>query len=156
MASSNDSQQAVPGSLYLAGFAQVGAPHVGLILAIDNATGSLFHITAAGATDWRYESRARQSIENSLTLTSLMCLHDASTLGALSRATVDAVCRGVPVPEGCEVGECTVWAQQAVAALAAQGSISLATETAVLVQQFIVWVGGNRHKAKRGAYPAVM
>ncbi|TFK20928.1 hypothetical protein FA15DRAFT_696652 [Coprinopsis marcescibilis] len=154
--STSVSTTATTGSVYLAGFAQAEQPHVALIRAIDYQKGYIFHITTKKTDIWHYEGNQAYKIAGSMTLTSLYCIYDAQKAGAeFDCTTLDDICKAVAVPEGAEMGECVIWANKALAAIAEAhpDTIILSGNVDATMEHFLNFVEGNRAYASRTKYP---
>ncbi|KAF8073895.1 hypothetical protein FPV67DRAFT_1778478 [Lyophyllum atratum] len=140
------------GSLYLAGFAQVGAPHAGLIIAgEDGSNGHFVHINIKNGI-WAFDART-QNIAGSMSLTTLVRIHDASA-GTITEQELEDAARKVAVPAGGESGECLPWVLRVIERLDAEGLVSLSSSEA-LREEFTDFATGNRKYANRNQYPNV-
>ncbi|KAH8091772.1 hypothetical protein BXZ70DRAFT_1001900 [Cristinia sonorae] len=146
--------QFAPGALYIAGFAQARAPHVGLIIPFDEASGGLVHIRIDRATSptWSYQYRV-QRITGDMFLTSLLQIR-----GAVPAAiTVEQLCQvasSIPAPSNDVFGECSRWVMKVIQALNDEGLIQV-TDIVALEQEFSDFVTGNRAYARRDRFPNV-
>ncbi|KAF6763227.1 hypothetical protein DFP72DRAFT_875079 [Ephemerocybe angulata] len=161
MASSTTTQTAVTdGSLYLAGFSQVDIPHVALILAINGNIGKLAHVKyISESEEWQYEYKT-QNIANSLSLTSLHLIHDASKPGAapIPSKVLDDFCKTIEVPSASETSQsqCGVWMGQVLHGLVDKGIIAApASGVDALLSDFVTWAKENRKFATRSKYPNI-
>ncbi|KAI0075463.1 hypothetical protein K474DRAFT_1691801 [Panus rudis PR-1116 ss-1] len=145
-----------PASLYLAGFAQARAPHVGLIIPTSEKAGCLVHIRIdrAVADEWTYQCR-NQKIEGEMTLTSLYKLRDAVTKNKVTPEQLQEIAATVPVPQNDNFGECTSWTKSVVEKLADAGLIQV-TDMEGLWKEFEEFVTGNRAFARRDRFPNVV
>ncbi|KAG1744184.1 hypothetical protein EDD22DRAFT_982092 [Suillus occidentalis] len=145
-------QSFTEGSLFIAGFAQVGEPHTALLLSIDSNKGHIAHIHAKSGT-WAYQFR-QQNLSGSLTLTTLLKIHDVSA-GAITPEQLDAVASKVQVNSDAPVGECLKWVKEAVEALHSEGLVNLGSGDNLL-EEFSTFAGGNRAYATSSRFPNVM
>ncbi|KAA1477863.1 hypothetical protein DENSPDRAFT_845069 [Dentipellis sp. KUC8613] len=142
---------AVSGSLYLAGFAQVGQPHAAIVLASSSDSGHMGHIVAKTGV-WAYKFQA-QNISNSLSLTSLIKIRDTSS-GPLTSNELNGLLVQVTVPPGNEEGECLNWMIRAVELLAEKNIVALVSATS-LRDEFSTFCAANRSRASSSKYPNV-
>ncbi|KAG5642020.1 hypothetical protein DXG03_003767 [Asterophora parasitica] len=139
------------GSLYMAGFAQAGPPHAGLIIVSNDKAGDFVHIRISEGV-WKLDTR-QQNIVQSISLTTLLKIHDVSA-GAITRAQLQEAAQHVPVPSGGESGECLPWVLRVVERLDAMGLVNLSS-SAELGEEFTTFSAGNRSYAQRDKYPNV-
>ena len=141
---------ATDGSLYITGFAQAGLPHAGLIIARREGTyGKHLHIhTKQG--DWAQEFKSF-SIESSMSLTTLLKIHDVSA-GAITEDQLENAGKVIAVPEGSDGGQCLPWVIEVVKQLHADGLVNL-TSASGLADEFVTFATGNRAFARKGKYP---
>ncbi|KIY64971.1 hypothetical protein CYLTODRAFT_445648 [Cylindrobasidium torrendii FP15055 ss-10] len=119
-----------PGSLYIAGFTQARAPHLGLLLARDDTTGTLWHIRIDRATspNWQFQRRI-QPVTKDMFLSFLLLLSDKDTLESKNGdwesvgAAIDAAARAVPPPPNDTFGECGPWVLDVVQVLHDRGIV---------------------------------
>ncbi|KAJ7745687.1 hypothetical protein B0H16DRAFT_970735 [Mycena metata] len=142
------------GSLYIAGFAQARAPHVGLIIPTSGKTGCLVHIRIDRATSdkWAYQCRP-QPIEGDMFLSSLLKIHDISA-GPITLDQLRTAATAVPPPDNDEFGECEAWMAKVVEQLHATNLIAC-TDVTGLVDEFHAFATGNRAYARRDKFPNV-
>ncbi|KAL4245084.1 hypothetical protein ABKN59_010220 [Abortiporus biennis] len=107
------------------------------------------HITTKTGS-WKFTYRSH-NINNSMTLTSLVKIRDASK-GELTGDTLKALLGEVPVPEGAEEGECLNWVINAVKHLSDAGVVTLSNSDG-LRQEFATFCAGNKQYASRTRYP---
>jgi len=138
------------GSLYLAGFAQAQAPHIGLMIPTSSSSGTLVHIRIDRDTSPNWARQVRiQKIEGDMFLTSLLKIGGPIAPEALFEASKE-----VPVPENDEFGECLPWAMALVEKLDKQGLIRVQS-IEELVTELEAFVNGNRAYARRNMCPNV-
>ncbi|GBE89442.1 hypothetical protein SCP_1601040 [Sparassis crispa] len=140
-----------PGSLYIAGFAQSGDPHAGLILSIDSSKGYFAHIMIKNDA-WTFQSR-EQNVARSMSLMSLLKIHDVSA-GVITAAQLEAAACKVAVPPGSESGECLKWVLSIIQVLHAEGIITL-TSVDNLTQEFSSFALENCSYAERSKFPNI-
>ncbi|KAF8467521.1 hypothetical protein JB92DRAFT_3060263 [Gautieria morchelliformis] len=142
------------GSLYLAGFAQAGAPHAGLIIPASASSGRLVHIHIDRATvpSWAFQSRD-QRIAGEMFLSSLLKLRDLSD-GEISTEQLDEAAASVPPPPNDEFGECLPWVLRVVQRLNEMGLVNL-TNVDELGREFEDFAAGNKIYATRQKFPNV-
>ncbi|KAI0798712.1 hypothetical protein BC629DRAFT_1285692 [Irpex lacteus] len=140
------------GSLYIAGFAQARAPHIGLLVPIDVDSGWLVHIRIDRATSptWAYQCR-RQPIKGDMFLTSLIKVSKGSVTPEQLREAASAV---VP-PNNDEFGECASWVWRVLERLHDGGLIRL-DDVEGIKEEVSTFVAGNRAFARRDKFPNVM
>lgn len=149
MNTTNESAFSV-GSLYLAGFAQVRAPHVGVLIPTSTQSGVLAHIRIDRTVSPKWIRQIRvQNLTNDMFLTSLLKIGNGVTVERLCQEAEE-----VPVPDNGEFGECGPWAMQLVGRLIAQGLIRVPNIDA-LRAEFETFVAGNRSYARRDKFPNV-
>ncbi|KAF9071863.1 hypothetical protein BDP27DRAFT_1218384 [Rhodocollybia butyracea] len=138
------------GSLYLAGFAQAVAPHVGLIIPTSVDKGVLVHIRIDRniSPNWARQART-QNLSGDMFLTSLLKIGDCVPVDALRNEAEQTT-----VPDNGEFGECSVWVMKLVDRLNDKGLIHVANLDA-LKQEFDVFVSGNRRYARRDLFPNI-
>ncbi|KAJ7281896.1 hypothetical protein C8J57DRAFT_1123839 [Mycena rebaudengoi] len=143
------------GSLYIAGFAQAGAPHVGLIIPTDTKTGCLVHIRIDRDTspNWVYQCRLNQAIEGDMFLSSLLKIHDVSA-GAITLVELRAAAAAVPPPDNDRFGECEPWMSRVVEQLHALNLV-VCTDVNQMVEEFHTFATKNRAYARRDKFPNV-
>jgi hypothetical protein len=142
------------GSLYLAAFAQAGAPHAGLIIPIDHSRGDYVHIRMGRESlVWELDADRSQRLEGSLTLTSLLRIRDVAK-GAITKAELKDAAQSVEVPPGAEFGECLPWALKVIEVLQEKGLLNL-TSSASLAEEFNQFASGNKSHARRDMFPAI-
>lgn len=149
---SNPPAAFAPGALYLAAFAQAGAPHVGLLVPSSASTGTLLHIRVDRATSphWQFQARA-QRIAGEMALTSLLMLRTGPIDVGAVRVLVE---EQVDVPANDTFGECSKWVWRAVALLVEKGLLSVKDEEA-LKAEWEEFVKGNAAYARRDRFPNV-
>ncbi|KAJ7160969.1 hypothetical protein C8R46DRAFT_1106098 [Mycena filopes] len=143
------------GSLYIAGFAQAQAPHVGLIIPTDSGkTGCLVHIRIdrAVSDEWAYQCRT-QPIQGDMFLSSLLKIHDVSQ-GPITLDQLRAAATAVPPPDNDEFGECEPWMARVVEELHAADLVAC-TDVKGLVDEFHAFAIENRAYARRDKFPNV-
>ncbi|KAF8512256.1 hypothetical protein JB92DRAFT_2723839 [Gautieria morchelliformis] len=142
------------GSLYLAGFAQAGAPHAGLIIPTSASSGRLVHIRIdrANAPTWTVQSRD-QRIAGEMLLSSLLKLRDVSR-GEVTIEQLEEAAASVPPPANDEFGECLPWALRTVQKLDEMGLVKL-TDADELGKEFETFAVGNKAYATRRKFPNV-
>ncbi|KAG7442857.1 uncharacterized protein BT62DRAFT_973158 [Guyanagaster necrorhizus] len=139
------------GSLYLAGFTQARAPHVGLMIPTTATEGVLVHIRIDRAVSptWTLQTRV-QKIAGDMFLSSLLCISAAGiTVDQLKSAA-----QTVHVPENDEFGECFPWAQAVVHKLHDEELLQLKSMPG-LVKEFDEFSAGNKVYARRDRFPNV-
>ena len=124
-----------------------------LILVTDMNQGQMGHITTNTATGQWMLKFGPQNIANSMTLTSLIRIRDASR-GLTTAEQLAALLAEVPVPAGSQDGECLNWVIRAVQHLAARGVVTL-TSAEGLREEFKQFCAGNRSFARRDKFPNV-
>lgn len=139
------------GSLYLAGFTQARAPHVGIMISTSATEGILVHIRIDRAVSpaWTFQPRV-QKIAGDMFLSSLLRI-------AVAGITVDqlkSVAQTVHVPENNEFGDCFPWAQAVVQKLHDEGLLQLKGISG-LAKEFDDFATGNTAYARRGRFPNV-
>ncbi|KAH7883412.1 hypothetical protein F5I97DRAFT_1814922 [Phlebopus sp. FC_14] len=157
-----------PSSLYLAAFAQAGAPHVGLLIPSNAKSGCLVHIRIDSSTgpNWVYQCR-RQQIEGYMFLVGLMKIHHSSDVrdtsspdGAITSEQLQDIAQTVSVPQNAMFGECRPWVLKVVEKLCEAGLLVLKDGASVemLGREFEEFAGGDRLKAyaRRDRFPEVM
>ncbi|EJD50955.1 hypothetical protein AURDEDRAFT_135243 [Auricularia subglabra TFB-10046 SS5] len=147
---SNPPENFTTGALYIAAFAQAGAPHVGLLVPSSASTGTLLHIRVDRDTHphWQFQARA-QRIAGEMALTSLLRLRAAVDVAAIREAV-----EGVDIPANDTFGECSKWMWRAVALLGETGLLAL-KEMDALVEEWEEFVKGNAKYARRDRFPNV-
>ncbi|KAJ3530125.1 hypothetical protein NMY22_g8706 [Coprinellus aureogranulatus] len=144
------------GSLYLAGFAQARAPHVGLILPSSAQSAHLIHIRIDRVTspNWVYQARP-EPLTNNMFLNSLLKIHDVSD-GAITLSQLEDAAKEVPVPDNDTFGECGPWICKVVEELHRRDLVKLSGGTAdELKAEFDEFAAGNRAYARRDRFPNV-
>ncbi|KIM39659.1 hypothetical protein M413DRAFT_194663 [Hebeloma cylindrosporum] len=140
------------GCLYLAGFAQARAPHVGLIIPSSTSTGTLVHIRidreSSSSPNWARQVRT-QKIEGDMFLTSLLKIG-----GPTARELLIEVSKEVPVPENNEFGECFPWVMALVRILHERGVVEVSCVDD-LATEFAEFIEGNKGYARRDRFPRV-
>ncbi|EJD50948.1 hypothetical protein AURDEDRAFT_57500 [Auricularia subglabra TFB-10046 SS5] len=137
-------------ALYIASFAQAGAPCLGLLVPSSAATGALLHIRVDCDTSphWQFHACA-QRISGEMALTSLLRLRAAVDVAAIREAVA-----GVDVPANDTFVECSEWVLRAVALLGQTGSLAL-KDIDGLVEEWEEFVKGNAKYARRDRFPNV-
>jgi hypothetical protein len=143
-----------PGSLYIVGFAQARAPHVGLIILTSNVSGCLVHIRIDQDVSpiWTYQCRT-QRIEGDMFISSLLRLRDVDT-GRITPMRLQEAAQAVPVPQSDEFGECLPWVLAVVRKLHKMELVAL-TDAEALQDEFARFAEGNKAYARRDKYPNV-
>ena len=138
------------GSLYLAGFAQVRAPHVGLIIPSSRSAGTLVHIRIDRETspNWAFQVRT-QKIEADIFLTSLLRIG-----GPVAPELLIEISKEVPVPENDEFGECFPWVMLLIRTLCGRDLVDVSSMED-LATEFAEFVEGNKAYARRDRFPRV-
>lgn len=146
-------------SLYIAGFTQAQAPHLGLLVATSASDGVLFHIRVDRATSptWQFQSR-KQVIDKDMFLSSLLRVHDAAggevgSSDALKKQLQTAAA-AVPPPANDTFGECAPWVFQVLQRLQAAGVVQLGDIDA-LAKEVDGLARGSRAFARRDKFPNV-
>lgn len=140
------------GSLYIAGFAQARAPHLGLIIPTDSKTGHLIHIRVDRATSphWAYQCRT-EKIEGNMFLSCLLKLHDVAA-GEITVSQLQIAAKLVPVPENDNFGECGPWVYRVVEELHNLGLIAL-VDAQELAKEFNAFAAESKAFARRDRFP---
>ncbi|KAG2121907.1 hypothetical protein DEU56DRAFT_88812 [Suillus clintonianus] len=143
-----------PGSLYIAGFAQARAPHVGLIIPTSRASGCLVHIRIDRDVSpvWTYQSRV-QRIEGDMFISSLLRIKDVSA-GPIALEQLQEAAQSVPAPQNDEFGECLPWVLAVVQKLHDMGLVVLKDAEALQVE-FVRFAEGNKAYARRDKFPNI-
>ncbi|KAJ7089727.1 hypothetical protein B0H15DRAFT_907642 [Mycena belliarum] len=142
------------GSLYIAGFTQARAPHVGLIVPTDSKTGCLVHIRIDKDKfpNWMHQHRT-QAIANDMFLSSLLKIHDVSA-GEITPEQLRAAAAEIPAPDNDEFGECGPWVYRVVQQLQNVGLV-VCTDLKGMAEEFEAFAAGNRAYARRDRLPNV-
>ncbi|THU81099.1 hypothetical protein K435DRAFT_785158 [Dendrothele bispora CBS 962.96] len=148
------------GSLYLAGFAQARAPHVGLLIPTSSTEGTLFHIRIDRqvSPNWAFQKR-KQKIAGDMFLSSLLRIADGVTVEMLE--DVVGLKGEVEVPENDVFGECFDWVMRVVRSLKGKGLMNMVNgggengDLDELKKEFREFVEGNRAYARRDRFPNV-
>jgi hypothetical protein len=103
-----------PGALYIAGFTQVRASHIGLLLATTETEGTLFHIRIDRSVqpNWHFQRR-KQRLVGDMFLSSLMRI-SKEPLSIEDAKEVLISAESVPAPENDEFGECAPWVYRVI------------------------------------------
>ncbi|PIL36585.1 hypothetical protein GSI_00274 [Ganoderma sinense ZZ0214-1] len=143
-----------PGSLYIAGFTQARAPHVGLILPVDAQSGDLVHIRIdrSISPNWMYQHRA-QKIEGDMFLSSLLKIHDVPA-GAITVEDLQKAASVVPAPQNDTFGECSRWLYMVIQELDRLKLVVL-KDVVALEEEFSTFASDNRAYARRDRFPNV-
>ncbi|KAJ7070702.1 hypothetical protein C8F01DRAFT_1107397 [Mycena amicta] len=114
------------GALYVAGFTQAQAPHLGLLLATTNDKGILFHIRVDRTTspNWQFQRRS-QPVAEDMFLSSLLCISKGPWNSGESIGVIDSLARSLPLPDHGEFGHCAPWVFDFVELLSANGLCTL-------------------------------
>ncbi|KXN88692.1 hypothetical protein AN958_06236 [Leucoagaricus sp. SymC.cos] len=143
-----------PGSLYIAGFTQASAPHVGLILPTNSQAGALVHIKVdrSKSPHWMHQYRV-QKIEGDMFLSSLLKIHDISE-GEMTVKNLQKAASAVPVPENDIFGECSNWVFKVIQHLDRLGLVAL-KDIALLENEFSTFASESQGYARRDRFPNV-
>ncbi|TCD65018.1 hypothetical protein EIP91_003339 [Steccherinum ochraceum] len=145
------------GSLYIAGITQAVAPHVALVIPINEQVGDLIHIRIDRAVSptWTFQHR-RQRISGEMLLSTMMKIHDISA-GPISVAQLRNAAAAVPVPNNDTFGECGPWVFNVVKELHKQGILTVVDEKE-LKKEFEYFSSPEISKkyAKRTVFPNVV
>ncbi|KAL6300166.1 hypothetical protein BKA93DRAFT_545935 [Sparassis latifolia] len=142
------------GSLYLAGFAQARAPHVGLIIPTSDVSGTLVHIRVDRETSdvWTYQCRA-QRISGDMFMSSLLKLREAS-VGAISVEQLQETAASVSAPQNDDFGECLPWSLRVLQKLHDMGLLNV-MDIDGLGREFEEFAAGNQAYARRDRFPNI-
>ncbi|KAL6301757.1 hypothetical protein BKA93DRAFT_738199 [Sparassis latifolia] len=142
------------GSLYLAGFTQARAPHAGLIIPSNNASGTLVHIHINHNTCdvWTYQCRV-QRIAGDMFMSSLLRLRDVS-VGEITAEQLQEAAESIPAPLNDSFGECLPWVLNVVQKLHGMGLLNLMSADG-LGREFEEFVVRNQAYARRDRFPNV-
>lgn len=140
------------GSLYLAGFAQVRAPHAGLIIASSAASGILVHIVIDRDTSefWTYQCRW-QKVAGDIFMTTLLKLHDISD-GPITQYQLEEVASSISAPSNDTFGECLLWVMRVVEKLTERGLVKVA-DIAALEEEFEEFARKSKAYATSTRFP---
>lgn len=147
-----------PGAIYLAGFTQARAPHIGVLLAKTPKYGAFFHIRIDRETspNWQYQRR-KQAVEGDMFLSSLLRISkttvasDPDSLRVLDEI-IDAAALEIPPPDNDEFGECAPWAIRLVKGLHERGVVELVDEEK-LAEEVDEFARGSKAFASRNKFP---
>lgn len=140
-----------PGFLYVAGFAQARAPHLGLIIPTDIESGRLFHIhiDRTISQTWVYQCRT-QKIKGDMFLTSLVKVSENTLpLDQLLEAA-----SAVPAPDNDDFGECGPWVWHVLEKLHERNLIVL-QDTNAVAEEVEAFTARNKAYARRDRFPNV-
>ncbi|KAI0339744.1 hypothetical protein BDW22DRAFT_1347598 [Trametopsis cervina] len=142
-------------SLYIAGFTQARAPHIGLLLATSTTHGTLYHIRIDRETSphWQFQRRV-QKIDKDMFLSALVRVHDA-TSGAITDAQLQAAADAVTPPANDTFGECAPWVYHVLRHLHEAGVLEVKDEAA-LAEEVDDFARGSKAYARRDRFPNVM
>ncbi|TFK34039.1 hypothetical protein BDQ12DRAFT_690298 [Crucibulum laeve] len=142
-----------PGALYIAGFTQARAPHLGLLFAKDSSTGILWHIRIDRATSphWKFQRRV-QAIAGDMFLSSLLLVATKTRLGDKAEAKLEAAARFVEPPSNDSFGECAPWVFNVLAVLHDQGVVKL-VDQGKLAMEVDTFARQSRPYAQRDHFP---
>ncbi|KAJ8473225.1 hypothetical protein ONZ45_g16372 [Pleurotus djamor] len=143
------------GGLYVAGFTQARAPHIGLLVATSEQQGILFHIRIDRATSpyWQYQQRI-QPLARDMFLSSLLCIAKGPFNAPDSLQTIDAAARALCPPLNDEFGHCASWVLDLIEILSAEGLCTMKSkdQLALEINQF---AQESKAYARRNRFPNV-
>jgi hypothetical protein len=141
-------------SLYIAGFSQARAPHLGLLLSTSQREGILYHIYIDREMfpTWQFQRR-KQIIDKDMFLSSLLRIHDSS-VGIIDDAQMIGATQAIPAPQNDTFGECKPWIYRVVKQLHDSGLLELKDADA-LSQEVEAHAIGSNDYARRDKFPNV-